>query len=1498
MPRKSKGVKYDVTTTERCPLCEEEIKVGTAGPPGLVQHQGKKKCLATIKKKKQATEIAKRPTLFSYLRREDSSRTATDLAREAERKETESSSRVVVSQVAIPKTVMHASQCEDLDPSADLYPSWDLDRDRNRDEVRARVRGCEATPVRRGCRDAWLLLDHLRDEIGKVPDDVLEEGEGNEPLYELSGYNKAAALSICADVLQDELWENVNPGLDRILGFRRPQEEIVVMIRSSRVGLQGLYEYLEVLIEEGGVVGGLLEGKVTMLLMAMELDHPHTATQALLPVPLPISGTRELPIEVLESKEMARTPARGSISSRKRSTCAMKPTTNPCSRAYLAMPDGVLPYSAYPFMLHEVFVLPWHIHLVGPRMSIQSVHCTGVRETSSDSCQACSQLLTHRIVEGILHRISNGIHTNTVYAYQPIGSLIEILRKKCAMLDGLRFKQLLVSRTLATRARTVGQYEQLVMAMSEGTVNRMDVLLRAGLNRGVGVRGMMELLDRARNGLYKPKNFTKEERSRGLLFLRLGGARVASLAHQTLGAPTLSTLRYGSSTVTSLSPSAGFPTRSEILGNIRAAFKNLSGSGACGYVLMIDEIKVEERMRWDPSTDKILGLCWEHTEHVGLDFCSMSDAKALVHGILRGELHHASEATVFSIGVLSGNRHTWGSRPFIIAGTCKREDADRHAQLISTVVEACNAESSTIGCPLFSVASDGESCRGSALTTLTQKRLLDPNSELHVLLGKLRLLNLLVGDNDITTDKDPKYVMKHCRNFTIHKSGVMINGFVVTPVLLRFHFQANNVPPHRISYLLNPADRQDVPLCYTFMKEVWSLPPPVPTDKPSFVAARDALRMLRSLFRHLVLPFVQVSLSLHEQLVHLSAAAHLAMFLFTAKSARSKAMPSLTFKDLVLLVKNAYFCVAKVKIYTPDGDFYLILNGTDRLESTFGIVRSMVGNDTNADVLTLGYCLSHAVECLNIFSEHPAWDRGPRRLHLRGIEDGNGDVLSKSDHITPASWKGNVNVRNVSLVTAWNLGRQMTVSDFPSSNIEDALLELENQGHDMEFPFGQVSEGLEEPEDGDCEQDDDSDQIHLTRIPYCTRRDSSHLVTHARRSKLGQKDGPQGMRSTELERATFSKVPGSTDCLNRCARLSHYTKTSPLPDLSGGVIDSTSKGLLSIGDPAATVVQCEGQCFLAIIQINEILFDTSPVLEISPRFLMEPAVTVQFQIYQIVETSKDDPDVDSTDWKWNRKMEHAVLKTKGSFIQVIDPAIAIPEANAPVYYFRTDELRAIAACLFSSVPVQDQGRLPHLPKRSDYFPYRTDSAHTTFVCEVKLDEHAISGPTSAQSDCCPMCRPATPWDISKTHKILEHVASHLLFDSTLDTTQELCGLCMRQSPQCAFYLRKGKGAGSAPQIDKQVILPVGGNGTHQLALYKRPDDMSSLPINISSSLEVQHEDPLSAVSSVHYRCKSEKAALKVLWETQFTISRRRRKHNVTTMPLAISEVHSLRQAFS
>lgn len=82
-------------------------------------------------------------------------------------------------------------------------------------------------------------------------------------------------------------------------------------------------------------------------------------------------------------------------------------------------------------------------------------------------------------------------------------------------------------------------------------------------------------------------------------------------------------------------------------------------------------------------------------------------------------------------------------------------------------MKACEDESTTIGPPLFCVASDGESRRGSALITLTHKRPLSPTSPIYPLLSNLWLMNLLVGDNDLTAEKDYKHVVKRLQNLLL-----------------------------------------------------------------------------------------------------------------------------------------------------------------------------------------------------------------------------------------------------------------------------------------------------------------------------------------------------------------------------------------------------------------------------------------------------------------------------------------------------------------------------------------------------------------------------------------------------------------------------------------------------------------------------------------------------------------------------------------------------------
>ena len=211
----------------------------------------------------------------------------------------------------------------------------------------------------------------------------------------------------------------------------------------------------------------------------------------------------------------------------------------------------------------------------------------------------------------------------------------------------------------------------------------------------------------------------------------------------------------------------------------------------------------------------------------------------------------------------------------------------------------------------------------------------------------------------------------------------------------------------------------------------------------------------------------------------------------------------------------------------------------------------------------------------------------------------------------------------------------------------------------------------------------------------------------------------------------------------------------------------------------------------------------------------------------------------------------------------------------------------------------------------------TPLARAAFVCETEIDERPITGPSGAQSDHCPVCRPAIPWDISKTCKILEHVAIHILFDSMLDATKELCGLCMRPSPLCSFYLQKGKGFGSSQQIDERISRCPNflGKLLYSAAATERTNSpCTTVPVTCplcpSKSAAVWKYNMKLHFAQAHPSMRggdflkayaiseSEKAALKILWEKRHSILHRHQRRHATSSPLVISDVHSLQQVFS
>jgi hypothetical protein len=122
-----------------------------------------------------------------------------------------------------------------------------------------------AQTERTGCKFGWKLVAELMMAAERMGLEVPIATESDE----ISGFGRVRAEAECMGVPNDEIWEVVNPGLDRILGFERPVNEIESIVRRGEKGIQGFCQYLTYLIEEKGIGGGLIEGKVKVLTRAI-----------------------------------------------------------------------------------------------------------------------------------------------------------------------------------------------------------------------------------------------------------------------------------------------------------------------------------------------------------------------------------------------------------------------------------------------------------------------------------------------------------------------------------------------------------------------------------------------------------------------------------------------------------------------------------------------------------------------------------------------------------------------------------------------------------------------------------------------------------------------------------------------------------------------------------------------------------------------------------------------------------------------------------------------------------------------------------------------------------------------------------------------------------------------------------------------------------------------------------------------------------------------------
>ncbi|KAF8176492.1 hypothetical protein BJ912DRAFT_857405 [Pholiota molesta] len=1250
------------------------------------------------------------------------------------------------------------------------------------------------------CQHAATLLAQFRSRIEALPEDIPIASD-DHPLAQFSGDPTGSVPE------GEEAWEIWNGPLDTVL--QKSPGELQNLVVRGKFGLEGLCNLLEYLARYHMIGGGLLEGKIGRLMNAMNEVSPLSPS---FPPPVPIASTSplDLPIQADPDSdiEVIGPPT----------TSALVPTTSQaapvklsCPGIHVQLPEGQSVHSAYPFGLHDVLGDPWDYSVTRGRLVLHASACKKKVKKGSGPCSACINLRDRDPnLAGIIQRFETGVHENSRLVFNGVGSLINIVRRKTGEVRALRLRKLNDATKLAGKAVAIDHLKQWVMAVGSGKVERVDRLVRVNLAQKGGISNLLKLYDRAAKGVYHPRSYTEEDDLRGILLWKLGGVRVAGIGQRALGLPSISTLRRRT-LIKPLIVSSGSPKVSEIQENIKNSFAPVANEMKGGFtdgievphqVVMFDELKVETRARICPLTNKILGPCREHVGNTSVEFVSEKEVHLLLEALDRGDVHMAVDGTVGGIGLLSGDTRLYGARGVLISGDCKRESGTEHVVLINTM---CVASKQT-GARTISIASDGESRRGEAFVQYTFKHTLSAESPIYDHLAPLVMMDLRTGDDDLTCDKDAKHVFKRLRNLCIREKGSIIYGVHITPAIIRAHLHSNKVTTERSGYLLNPKDKQDVKLAYDLLHEIWTLPPPPPTSSPGFQSTRKSLIMLGSLYRHLLLPYICIDLSLSEQLTHLSSAAHLLMALFADNKATTKMMPTQLYVDIMIMVKNVYFCVAKAKVDNPNSKFWIILLGTDRLETLFGILRTMIGNDSNLDLLQLGLRLANTSEVATILAKYPHWDRAPRRLRLPTLSKEGFEIHKDVDHIGPSSWRGDVRVSEVVLQTCWKLGRTNVEEEF--TEIRPILDSVCLPSRTIFSPLGKdLVNSPNEDDNVDDTQDMDQEEAprDVERAPLGTELEDE--VAEESPEDVATKYRPYfELDGIKISKAKFLKQSferyqrtGSTDRLRRVADGERYfSASSRSTDILSDIITDDpllSHRTVTNDTPIASLLKCSGHYFLCIGEINNIFVDAESVDAIPIDYLEEKSVNISYQLLHFIPATGDDDPEAKHDWRWSfRRL--STFKVPGILVQPINPDVCTRIPNKPYYLCESGSLLATGASLLERVATAGNITIPEI-KKSPEFPYCEASGKVCFLCENDEAERNV-----AVTDQCPMCDPPVALDRKKGQRVLEHMAAHILFDPKIDRSILPCGLCLRPSPACTFYLKKTKGAKTV-QVDEQ-----------------------------------------------------------------------------------------------
>ena len=698
-------------------------------------------------------------------------------------------------------------------------------------------------------------------------------------------------------------------------------------------------------------------------------------------------------------------------------------------------------YSMYPFAIHSPDVAPTNTtvsNFVPIDGYIFSQECLDrkkrLENTGESICDNCMNLETLNSYQSIVSRSlmddAEMITSNISNKFFTHNQLVAKVKKQDNKIKELRLADFNNKKKLSVLNKKLSMHNRFLLTLTEKDVPRLKQLISVCVRQKQGIAYILQKLQKAIAGMYSPKGYNQDDRDLAAYVLISGGPRLLHVLHQTSGLASLSTAYRDIDNANILKDcnitASTTDVNAQIATNVEKVIKEHKEAKSA-WSLKVDEIAVDKRLRYNSKTNGIVGLCAQHSTKDDVIFANAQQACNLENQLIDGSLHLATESCVFSVSSLG--EQDYHALPVLSYPICSHQTQVEQKSIFAAQLDTWE-DLMYDNYYLLNIATDGDSARRSVLHGLRSYKL-SPGSRIYNELSSLKYMDFNTCKLDVTIDYDAKHLSKRLRS-TIIGGKMVILGKKVDAHVIRAILKAQGMNEREIKPILDPVDKQNVPLAVKLLEALSEDPP-----ESLSVGLKDllpALKVLQTICIGVLSWFARPSMDIDDILGRVSAMSHLVMFL---KHNGDLTIPNVLYHDLQSTVQNSFFMAAKFKVYFPGKKFFIYQSGSDQVEQLFRSVRTQ-NHDRNCDMFQLESRLLRAAILEHILLKNPTWRQKCNRL--------SGPV----DHTSPAHWTGNQICDDLILSISWNWGKTNAVASLPSGyniNIGNDVTILQPNGY-------------------------------------------------------------------------------------------------------------------------------------------------------------------------------------------------------------------------------------------------------------------------------------------------------------------------------------------------------------------------------------------------------------------------------------------------------------------